>query len=127
MSAKIRNLVKGEELPEALRTGYESGEKSDCDWIWVAEREGRITVIFVTSPAHIAVMFIRLISTPDAHPNDVRSMLIHACSVMKERGYNGYFTWLDPTKEIEKSLLSLFLSAGGMQFPGSQVLCAGVV
>lgn len=127
MTTKIRNMVKGEQLPEKLQTGYESAPNADHDWIWVAEREGKITAIFVTSPAHIAILFIRLISTDDAHPNDVRAILVHACSVMKERGYQAYFTWLDPTTEVERSLLKIFRDAGGHQFTNPQVLCAGVM
>jgi hypothetical protein len=127
MSIKIRNMVKGEELPEALRTGYESADNADFDWIWVAEHEGRITAIFVTAPAHVAVLFIRLISTSDAHPNDVRAILVYACAVMKERGFQAYFTWLDPTKEVERTLMDIFIGAGGTKFPNEQILCMGVV
>ncbi len=127
MSVKIRNMVKGEELPETLRTGYESSENANFDWIWVAEHEGRITAIFVTAPAHVAVLFIRLISTSDAHPNDVRAILVYACAVMKERGFQAYFTWLDPSKEVENSLLNLFIQSGGTIFPNEQSLCMGVL
>lgn len=127
MSIKVRNFVKGEELPETLRTGYESAPNADTDWIWVAEHEGRITAIFVTAPAHLAVLFIRLISTPDAHTNDVRAILVYACAVMKERGFQAYFTWLDPTKDVEKTLMDIFIQAGGTRFPNEQALCAGVM
>jgi len=128
MSVKIRNYVKGEPLPAVLCNGYESGKNVMADWIWVVVLNARkITAILVTSPAHIMVLFIRLLSTEDAEINDVRTLLSHAVSEMKKRGYNGYFTWLDPTKEMDQRLMGIFRSSGGTQFTQPQVLCAGRV
>jgi hypothetical protein len=123
MSVTIRNLVKGEELPEELKTGFEHG--SMPSWIWVAEREGKIVGLVIAAPAHIVAILLRLVSTPEAHPTDVRALLIQVMHDIKERGFKGYITWLDPTREIENSLLSIVEMAGGVKFPNQQVMVFG--
>jgi len=124
VSVKIRNLVVGEALPERLCTGYETGQ---CDprWIWVAERDGKPVAILVTAPAHVVVILMRLVATENAEPLDVRALLVNAMAAIKERGYAGYVTWVDPTKESEKTLMEIIKTSGGGQWDRPQVACYG--
>jgi hypothetical protein len=120
----VRNYIKGEELPEYLRTGFEVGNMPE--WIWVVEREGKVVALFIAAPAHVVAILLRLLSTREAHPNDIRALLVKAMSDIKERGYKAYVTWLNPDRPAEAALLSIIQSGGGMQFPGErQVLCGG--
>jgi hypothetical protein len=91
----------------------------------VVEREGKIVASLITAPAHIVVIFLRLLATPEAHPFDVRALLLCATAEMKERGYNGYMVWADPTRPTEKALIDLVVANDGVQLPNVQVACAG--
>jgi hypothetical protein len=121
---KIRNFILGEELPEQLKSGFEGG-MCDPSWIWVVERDGKIVASLIAAPAHIVVILLRLLATPDAHPFDVRALLLAVTSEIKARGYNGYMVWADPTRETEKSLIDIVVATGGVQLPNTQVACAG--
>lgn len=121
----IRNYIKGETLPEELRTGFESAANVDPEWIWICEHDGLPTAILVTAPCHCAVMLLRMVSTKESNPMDVRSLLLHAIVSLKSRGFGAYFTWIDPTQDIERSLMNIIRHAGGHQFTNPQVLCAG--
>jgi hypothetical protein len=122
---EVRNYKIGEDLPEQLRTGFESGKCTDPAWIWVVERDGRIVASLIACPAHIVVILLRIVATPDAHPLDVRALLLKATLDIKARGYNGYMVWADPNRQNEKSLIDIVLASGGVQLPGTQVACAG--
>jgi hypothetical protein len=122
---KVRNFILGEALPEMLKTGFEAGACTDSSWIWVVERDGQIVASLITCPAHIVVILLRLVATPDAHPLDVRALLLHAIVDIKARGYNGYLVWADPERPNEKSLIDIVISSGGIKLPGTQVACAG--
>ena len=123
MSVEIRNMQKGEEIPQELRTGFETS--SMPEWIWLAVRDGKVVGILIAAPAHIVAILLRLGSTASAEQNDVRALLIHAMKDIKARGFNGYITWLDPTREIENSLLSVVELSGGVRFPNEQVMVFG--
>jgi len=125
VSLKIRNLVMGEDLPERLRSGYES--TSMPEWIWVAERDGKVTAILVTAPAHILVILMRVCSIAGANPMDVRALLVNAMAEIRERGYKGYVTWVDPTVETENALMGIIKASGGGQLVNPQVACYGTV
>jgi hypothetical protein len=120
----VRNFILGEELPDMLKTGFEGG-KCDPAWIWVVERDGKIVASLITAPAHIVVILLRILATPEAHSLDVRALLVHATVEIKARGYNGYLVWADPERPNEKSLIDIVLSAGGVKLPGTQIACAG--
>lgn len=123
MSLKIRNFVKGEALPEALTVGFEKGNQPD--WIWVAERDCKIVAILIAAPAHIVAILLRLASTDDAHPMDVRVLLVNAVKDIKERGFEGYVTWLSPESGTEKKLYDIIMAGGGIQLPQPAFFCVG--
>lgn len=122
----IRNMKVGEILPVGLQTGFEKG-KCDPEWMFIAERDGVAVALLVTAPAHIAVILLRLISTPEADVSDVRSLLVYVVKTIKERGYMGYMTWVDPTQETERTLIGIIKAAGGVQLTTPHVVCAGKV
>jgi hypothetical protein len=121
----VRNFKLGEELPESLKTGFETGKATDTSWIWVVERDDKIVASLIAAPAHIVVILLRLLTTPDAHPFDVRALLLKATADIKSRGYNGYMVWADPTRDTEKALIEIVKAAGGFELPNAQVACAG--
>ena len=121
----VRNYIKGEPLPEQLRTGFENG--SMPEWIWVCERDGKIVCLLVAAPAHIVVILLRVLSTLDAKITDMRSLLVHALSDIKERGFSAYITWLNPEKPNENALLNIIKNANGIEMEEEQVLCGGKI
>ena len=123
MSLKIRNFVKGEELPDSLTAGFEKGNQPE--WIWVAEREGKIVASLVVAPAHIVAILLRLSSTDDAEPMDVRVLLVNAIKDIKDRGFEGYVTWLNPDAGVEKKLHDIIMAGGGIQLPQPMFFCVG--
>lgn len=123
MSPKIRNFVKGEELPDSLAVGFEKGNQPE--WIWVAERDGKIVAILVAAPAHIVAILLRLASTDEAEPMDVRVLLVNAIKDIKARGFEGYVTWLSPESGVEKKLYDIIMAGGGIQLPQPSFFCVG--
>jgi hypothetical protein len=123
MSLKIRNLVKGEELPSSLAAGFEKGNQPD--WLWVAERDGKIVAILVAAPAHIVAILLRIASTDEAEPMDMRVLLVNAIKDIKARGFEGYVTWLNPDTGVEKKLHDIIMAGGGIQLPQPMFFCVG--
>lgn len=123
MSLKIRNFVKGEELPDSLKVGFENGNQPD--WIWVAERDCKIVAILIAAPAHIVAILLRLASTEDAESTDVRVLLVNAVKEIKARGFEGYVTWLNPEGSVEKKLHDIIMAGGGIQLPQPMFFCLG--
>ena len=127
MSVEIRHFVKGEYLPQDLRTDFESGAMCDEQWIWVAVRGNIPVAILVAAPAHIVAIVLRLVACGNAESTDVRSLLVTFVAEIKKRGYLGYLTWLDPTKERELALMKIIRMANGFQMNAPQVVCGGLV
>lgn len=117
----------GEDLPKELRTGFEAGKNCDPRWVFVAEREGSKVALLMACPAHLLVILMRLATTPEAQPTDVRQLLIHAMREFKSRGFSGYMSWLDPERPEEQALISVIKTAGGFVYPAPQVCCAGAL
>lgn len=122
----VRTLRKGEQLPEGLRTGYE-GVKCDPDWIFLVERDGKPVSVLVAAPVHIVVLLVRLVSSPQAGVNDVRSLLLYFVQCVKERGYSGYITYLGLHLQQERTLAEIIKATGGTQIEEPQYLCLGTV
>lgn len=120
----VRNLIPGETLPEELRTGYELG-KCDPNWIWVVERNGEAVALLVAAPAHVIAILIRVVNTKKCRGTDIRALILGAFRDIKERGYNGYTVWLDPTKEPENRFIAIIRAIGGFQLLNPQVVCCG--
>lgn len=119
----IRNLQKGETVPDELKTGFEVGDMPE--WIWLVERDGEIVAMLITAPAHVVVILLRLMSTSKAHPLDIKFLLAKAGAEIKERGFKAYVTWLNPQRKAEESLLGIIRGSGGVQLDEPQVICAG--
>src|SRR5690349_5986125 len=122
----VRTMCQGERLPEGLRTGYEGG-RCDPNWIFLVERDGKPVSILVAAPVHIVVLLVRMVSTPEAHVNDIRSLLVYFVKTVKERGYSGYITYLGLHLQQEKALADIIKAAGGTQIEEPQFLCVGTV
>ena len=126
-SVEVRNYCRGEELPERLRTGMETAPGCDPQWIFIAERDSKPVGILVAAPAHIFVIFVRLIMAEDSQPFDLLAFLRRTAEIWKERGYLGYVSWFDPTTELERTFMKIIRMAGGIQLLIPQVVCAGRV
>lgn len=125
MSIKIRHFVKGEPLDGVLKTGFEEGDMPE--WIWCAERDGKVVAVLIAAPAHVVAILLRVASTPEAMVNDVRILLVTALNEMKERGFLAYVTWLNPARPNEGALMRIIEAGGGIRAAEEQVLCGGRV
>ena len=123
---KVRNLILGEPLPDALKTGFESCQ---CDprWIWVVEHDGKLTGLLAVAPAHVFVILLRIVMTEDAGTTDARALLAESVAEIKRRGYRAYLTWVNPENRAEAQLMSIVERSGGMAMSEKQVLCWGKV
>lgn len=121
----VRNLKLGEELPEVLRTGFEQG-KCDPSWIWVIEYNEKAVGILVTSPAHIAVILLRLVISEGAPSSAAATLLTTAFKEMHERGYRGYMVWFGAGTVVENQLLHLVEASGGGVLERDMSLCYGL-
>jgi len=119
----VRNLIPGETLPQELRTGYEA--TTTPEWIFIVEREGKPVGILITAPAHIVIILLRIVMAPEAQWSDARALILVAFRESKKRGYKGYTTWLDPTKEPENAFIRIIRAIGGFQLLDPQVACCG--
>ena len=121
----VRCLIPGETLPVELQTGFEKAPGSDHNWIFIAERDEKPVGILVTAPAHLFVIFVRLVMADEAEAMDLRNLLVGVARICRERNFEGYVTWLDPTRPEENSLIGIIRAHGGQQLTNAQVVCAG--
>ena len=118
-------MILGEELPTEITTGYEQGQ-CDPKWIWIIEKNGKPIGILVTSPAHIAVILLRLVMIEGAPPHGAGLLLTQAFKEMHARGYRGYIVWFGEGTQVESQLLKLVESTGGGVLEKSMSLCYGL-
>jgi hypothetical protein len=120
----VRTLREDEDFPSHLDTGFEQMEvmKSFC---WVAENEGKIVGILMAAPCHGIVFLVRLRVEKTA-PVSATSLLFRKCvRDCHKRGLKGYFTFVDPSREAERRMISICHRAKGYQVPSVQVGLVG--
>jgi hypothetical protein len=120
----VRTLREDEPFPQHLGTGFEAMPvmKSFC---WVAEHEGRIVGMLMAAPCHGLAFFVRLRVDKGA-PISVTSILFRKCiKDCEKRGLKGYFTFIDPSLDLERRMISICHRAKGFQIPSMQVGLVG--
>ena len=121
----VRNMHRGEVLPESIRTGYEQGQ-CDPKWIWVVECNEKAVGVLVTAPAHIAVILMRLVIAEEAPAHAAGRLLTGAFKEIAARGYRGYMVWFGDNIAVENQLLKLVEATGGGVLERNMSLCYGL-
>jgi hypothetical protein len=122
-STEVRNVEDGDCLPESLYTGFEK-MPMDSDWAWIAVKKATINGILIAAPCHGVVFIARLVVRRDAPFETLPLLLRNFFKDAKGRGFSGFITYLDPTRDEESALLRLVRKAGGQQVTTPQVLVA---
>jgi hypothetical protein len=120
----VRTLRTDEPMPQHLGTGYESMPVMN-DFVWVAEKGEKIIGILMAAPCHGCVFFVRLCAEKDAPPMTVPLLFRKCVRDCHARGFKGYFTYVDPTREAERKFIPICRKAGGLQIASVQVGLVG--
>lgn len=120
----VRTLKPGEAMPQHLDTGFEKMAVMN-DFVWVAEKGGKIIGILMAAPCHGVIFFVRVRVEKDA-PTMTVALLFRKCvRDCKGRGFKGYFTYIDPSLETERRFIPICRKAGGTQIASVQVGLVG--
>jgi hypothetical protein len=120
----VRTLRADEPMPQHLNTGFEQMAVMN-DFVWVAEKEGKVIGMLLASPCHGLIFFVRLRAEKDAPPMTVPLLFRKCVNDCKERGFKGYFTYVDPSIETERRFIPICHRAGGVQITSLQVGLVG--
>jgi hypothetical protein len=101
-------------MPQHLGTGFEAMPvmKSFC---WVAEKEGRIIGMLLAAPCHGLIFLIRLRVAEGAPVTTTALLFRHCMRDAKAMGFVGYFSYIDPGRDMERALIPICRRAGGIQ------------
>ena len=120
----VRTLKPGEAMPQHLGTGFEQMAVMN-EFVWIAEKGGKIVGILMCAPCHGIIFIVRLRAEKDAPPMTVTLLLRKCVKDCKERGFKGYFTYVDPSIETERKFIPICRKAGGLQVAPVQVALVG--
>jgi hypothetical protein len=120
----IRTLRNGEPMPTYLDTGFEKMPVMN-DFVWVAEESSRIIGILLASPCHGLIFFVRVRVEMNAPSMTLPLLFRHCVQDCNKRGFKGYFTYIDPSRESERSFIPICHKAGGLQVQSVQVGLVG--
>ncbi len=120
----VRTLKPDEPMPQHLDTGFEQMPVMK-DFVWIAEQEGKVIGALMASPCHGLVFFVRLRTEKDAPEMTVHLLFRKCIKDCRERGFAGYFTFIDPAREAERKLIPICHKAGGLQIESVQVGLVG--
>jgi hypothetical protein len=121
---RVRTLKPNEAMPQHLGTGFEQMVVMN-DFVWVAEKGGKIIGILMAAPCHGVIFFVRLRTEKDAPPMAVTLLFRKCVRDCQERGFKGYFTYVDPSIEAERKFIPICRKAGGAQITSLQVGLVG--
>lgn len=116
-----RLLRVGETLPADLNVGL---TRIDPLWTWVVASSTGIESCLLAAPCHGLAMLVRICSLPSASPYTIAKLLRRSLTDIHDRGYNGYFTCLDPDNPMEAKLISIVKHSGGIN-ASKGILLAG--
>jgi hypothetical protein len=122
----IRTLRPEEAMPQHLGTGYESMPVMN-EFVWIAEQYGKIIGIMLGAPCHGLVFIVRVCVERDAPSKTVHLLFRHFVQDCEKKGLRGYFTFIDPSLEVERKFIPICHKAGGMQVPMLQVGLVGSI
>lgn len=111
-------------MPQHLGTGFEAMPVMNS-FVWVAENKEKIVGILMAAPCHGLIFFVRF-RIEETAPKIVAHLLFRHC--IKDclaMGFKGYFTYVDPAREMERQMIPICRKAGGLQLPEVQVGIVG--
>jgi hypothetical protein len=111
-------------MPQHLGTGFEQMPVMK-DFVWIAEEDGKVIGMLMASPCHGLVFLARLRIEKYAPASTVTCLFRKCIKDCLDRGFKGYFTFIDPSREIERRMLPICVKAGGMQIQDLQVGLVG--
>lgn len=121
---RVRTLAPGEAMPQHLSTGFEHMAVMN-DFVWVAEKDKKIVGILLAAPCHGLIFFVRVRTVEDA-PHVTAHLLFRNCvRDSLARGFQGFFTYIDPSLKAERHFISIVLRAGGIKIESPQVGLVG--
>ncbi|SRR5713226_6799215 len=111
-------------MPQHLDTGFENMPVMN-DFVWVAEQDGKVIGTLMASPCHGLIFLARLRVDKSAPISTVTFLFRKCIKDCLDRGFKGYFTFIDPSREIERRMLPICVKAGGLQIQAVQVGLVG--
>ncbi len=120
----VRTLKPGEAMPQHLETGFEQMPVMN-DFVWVAEKGRKIIGILMAAPCHGIIFLVRLRTEKDAPAMTVGLLFRQCVKDWRERGFKGYFTYVDPNRETERRFIPICRRVGGIQIASVQVGLVG--
>lgn len=120
----VRTLRPKEGMPQHMNTGFEQLPVMN-EFVWVAEKEGKVIGMLMASPCHGLIFFVRLRTEKKAPAMTVPLLFRKCVKDCLERGFLGYFTFVDPSLDAERRFIPICHRAGGTQITSLQVGLVG--
>lgn len=121
---EVRPRYPGEEIPAELMQGFEAFQIAE-NWQWLVFHEGKVIAQILTCPAHGLLIFLRMMSLPEAPPFWLVVALRRILADARERGLFGYVILLEDSRPKEVKMMRLAQKGGGMLQPFYGVLAFG--
>jgi hypothetical protein len=122
--AVVRLMREGDVFPPEFDVGFDQLGKLDYRWIWVAERNGVIEGVVAASPCHGMALVWRVAIDHDSPKSLLLKLLRAFMRDIRQRGYSGYMTWVDPNRRPESQLRRVIEHLGGKSSHERMVLVA---
>lgn len=116
MESTVRMLRPGEHIP--FEVGFPS---PDPDWVWVEVKDGSIIAALFVAPCHGMVNFIHLKGTATMR---LLRRVVRDC---RKRGYQGYYSALDPSRPEEEKLMEIMQKGSAYVYPGLHIVVGGLL
>jgi hypothetical protein len=78
------------------------------NWTWIAADDGKLLGSIIASPLHNKLVLLERLQLEEGTPGAVGLLLFKTC--VQEcflRGYTGFLTMIDPTRELERRLMAV--------------------
>lgn len=108
-SVEVRALSSVADIPAEASLGF---KRIDPEWCWEARRDDKIVSLLLASPCHGMVMLARIWSSDRGAT--LVSLLRRALRDCEDRGFSGWFCYLDSTNAAERKLLKIAMRSGAL-------------
>lgn len=106
----IRQMHKGEVLPEHFELGFDQLGQIDEEWVWVAESGSDIIGCILSSPCHGTAVVWRVVASDKRCLLKLLRFFLREC---KTRGLRGCMAMVDPEIDAQRKLKSIMARTGG--------------
>jgi hypothetical protein len=110
----VRTLRPNEAMPQHLNTGFEQMPVMN-DFVWIAEKQEKIIGMLVASPCHGLVFFVHVRTEKGTSTMTIPLLFRKCVKDCMERGFKGYFGFLDPRVKADREFILVCRKAGGTQ------------